>query len=93
MENKSRFFTIFSLIALVIGLGGCSFDVSISPIDSNLPDFDPVALVRTEPDFTTSEKVTVASPSGPVEITGSFGDITTEVNLPNGIVIEGAFYQ
>lgn len=80
------------LIALGLALSGCSIESSITALSSG-KNLDPISLARTEPDFVSSEKVNVATPGGYAELTGSFGEITTEVALPNGIVIEGAFYQ
>lgn len=73
-------------------LSACGFDATISAITYVLPDVT-TEKNRSEPDFVNSEIVSVPSSLGLVVITGSFGDITTEVKLNNGIVIEGAFYQ
>lgn len=92
MKSKITLFVFPSLVSM-FALSACSLEANFTPINVDLPGLDTVLQQRSEPDFVSAEIVTVSSPSGSVVITGSFGDITTEVHFNNGITIEGAFYQ
>lgn len=79
-----------TLFLLISTISGCSIDINISRIGSAINgSFNPNEQ-RNEPDFVVGEVVTT---NNGVVITGSFGEISEKKNLPNGVAIEGAFYE
>jgi hypothetical protein len=89
--DRFRLFEKLTVLIIACGaLSACTMEASIltQPL-AVIPD-PSQEMQRTDADFVAGEVVTTAN--GTV-IRGTFGEISEQQTLSNGVVIEGAFYE
>lgn len=85
---------IFCLgVSIILFSGvGCGFNAVVFDLPQ-IGNEESGGRARGTPDFSTSETVTVNTPSGVISITGSVGEIVHKSKSANGATIEGTFYE